>query len=452
MRDGVWYGRRAWPWLAAGAAAALVPAVVMWGFTVDDALIPIRYAHHIASGVGYRFSPHAAPSDGVTPLPWAFLLVPLAGGDPLDALLFAKALGVLAWTLAGAALGARVRAALPLLVMALAFEIGAWAASGLETGLVTALATLAAVSLERPRRAAALAGAAAALRPELAPWAVVLAGGAALDREGPVAERRREAVRSGALAVGPFAACALARAVAFGRPAPLAVLAKPSDLAHGATYAAAAAVVLLLPLVACAPLAVARRRGPRTIALAFLVHLAAVALAGGDWMPYARLVVPVAPSLALVYAAAAQRPPRRLDVARACAAVALGVYVAVRAAPAGRHVLDARTELVRAARPELASSRVVAALDVGWVSAAVGPDADVVDLAGLTDPSIAVLPGGHTSKRVDVAMLLDRGVDAVIVYRDPRVVEERLLRSPLFDERYARRATLPLGYAVFRRR
>src|SRR5579864_7047918 len=138
MRDGVWYGRPAWAswaWRAAGAAAALLPAVVMWGFTVDDALIPIRYAQHLGSGVGYRFSAHAAPTDGVTPLPWTFVLVPLASGDPLDALLRAKALGVLAWTLAGAAVGARVRAVAPLLVMALAFEIGAWAASGLETGL-----------------------------------------------------------------------------------------------------------------------------------------------------------------------------------------------------------------------------------------------------------------------------------------------------------------------------
>jgi len=29
-----------------GALCALVPAIVMWGFTVDDALIPLRYAHH----------------------------------------------------------------------------------------------------------------------------------------------------------------------------------------------------------------------------------------------------------------------------------------------------------------------------------------------------------------------------------------------------------------------
>jgi hypothetical protein len=167
-------------------------------------------------------------------------------------------------------------------------------------------------------------------------------------------------------------------------------------------------------------------------------------------MPYARLVVPVAPSLVIVFAESVERSPRALVLARAAAALALGVLVAWRAAPAGRHVSEDRAALVHAARPALASSRVVAALDVGWVSAST--DADIVDLAGLTDPAIALLPGGHTSKRVDVAMLLDRDVDSVVVYGQPRVVEERLLRTPLFHDRFEPRETLPLGYTVWRRK
>ena len=98
---------------------------------------------------------------------------------------------------------------------------------------------------------------------------------------------------------------------------------------------------------------------------------------------------------------------------------------------------------------------MVAALDIGWVSAAT--EATIVDLAGLTDPSIALLPGGHTSKRVDVPMLLDRGVDAVLVYSEMRAVEARFVRSDLFQARFEEGVHLPVGtrgafYVLYRRR
>lgn len=472
---------------AVGAACALVPAVLMWGFTVDDALIPIRYAHHLATGDGYRFDARGPSTDGVTPLPWAVLLAPLSrGGDLLVALVAAKAIGVAAWTFAGAALGAHLgplvapaagasRRALAVALfalgtMALAFPIGAWASSGMETGIATALATLAATQIGRPTRAAATAGLAASLRPEMVVWAVALAVGAALAREAreeTLDEERRvhggspralaaRAALAGAIAAGPFVACALLRLTVFGRAAPLAVLAKPSDLEHGATYAVAATVVLLLPLVALAPVALAR--GPadaRVVVIAFAAHLVAVTAAGGDWMPYARLVVPAAPSLVIAIALTARSVAIWSLVLRGAAAVALGAALAVRAAPSGRSVHADRADLVARARPVLTGARCVAALDVGWVGAAT--DARVVDLAGLTDPSIAVLPGGHTSKRVDVGMLLDRGVDMVVVYSEPRVVEARLTGSPLFAERFEPSLTLPVGsrgafYTVYRRR
>lgn len=477
-----WYGARVSPGArlrfgALGAASALVPALLMWGFTVDDALIPIRYAHHLATGAGYRFDAGGPSTDGVTPLPWAFLLAPLSrGGDAIGALVAAKALGVAAWTAAGAALGLHLgpevapasgssrrglaTAIVALLVMALAFPIGAWAASGMETGLATALATLAATRIARPTRAAFLAGLAASLRPEMVVWAVALSVLAAAAAVAPEARSSRLLARrvagAGALAAGPFFACAVVRLAVFGRAAPLAVLAKPSDLEHGATYAAAAAVVLLLPLLALAPFALAR--GPargRVIALAFLAHLVAVTVAGGDWMPYARLVVPVAPSLVIAVVATAPAARTWSVALRAAGALVLGAFLVVRAAPAGRSVHADRADLVARARPALAGAETVAALDIGWVGAAT--EARIVDLAGLTDPSIASLPGGHTSKRVDVSMLLDRGVDAVVVYSEPRVVEARITGSPLFVERFERGVELPVGargafYTVYRRR
>ncbi|MBX3206452.1 MAG: hypothetical protein KF764_15365 [Labilithrix sp.] len=466
MVVGAWYGRAL---ALAGALSALVPALAMWGFTVDDALIPLRYAHHLASGAGYRFDAVGPSTDGVTPLPWAPLLAPIAaGGDLVAALERAKALGVVAWAFAGAVLGLglakrasggrreTLHAAVALLVLGLAFPIGAWAASGMETGLATALATCAAVSFERPRRAALLAGLAATLRPELVVWAVIVAGGAAAA--GSLA--RGHAARTVALALAPFAICAVVRLVAFGRPAPLALLAKPSDAQHGVVYAGAAAVVVLTPILACAPLALARASSlARTLALAALAHVAVIVAVGGDWMPYARLMVPVAPSLALAFVDVGRVARTWSTLARVLLALAVGVLIGVRAAPAGRHVHEARKDLIAQARPLLAGAKVVAALDVGWVGASTG--ASVVDLAGLTDPSIAALHGGHTSKAVDLAMLLDRDVDTIVVYGEPRLVEQRLLRSALFAERFERQATIAFGapragsaqrYEIYRRR
>ena len=462
-----------------GAACALVPALAMWGFTVDDALIPVRYAHHLAAGAGYRFDAQGPTTDGVTPLPWAVILAPLSMSDGLTALVRAKALGVVVWTLGSACLGHRVGATihgrprpevalavLGLVTMAVAFPIGAWAASGMETGLATALATVAVARLGvgRPKAVAALAGTVAAFRPEMVVWAMALAVGAAVVGGEAYPPRKNGGVPAGlsaaAIAAAPFLLCAALRLAVFGRPAPLAVLAKPSDLSHGALYVGAAMLVVLTPLLVIAPLALARGAGrdvalARVVVVAFVAHALAVLAAGGDWMPYARLMVPVAPSLVLAFVALGSAVRLVLSLARLAVALVLGTLLAVRAAPAGRGVHADRADLITRARPVLAGARVVAALDIGWVGAAT--DARIVDLAGLTDASIAMLPGGHTSKRVDTSMLLDRGVDTVIVYSDIRVVEVRIVRSELFASRFEKAAELPLGsrgafYTVYRRR
>ncbi len=458
---------------ALGAACALVPAIAMWGFTVDDALIPVRYAHHLATGFGYRFDAHGASTDGVTPLPWALLLAPLSGGDALVALVRAKVLGVVAWTGAAALLGARVGGmvrgrrhallcAAAFVVMGLAFPLGAWAASGMETGVAMGIATAAATRVGRGPRwwaAAAIAGVAGAFRPEMVVWAMVLGAWGGSGSESERAGLRRGLIGA-TVAIGPFLACAVVRMVVFGRPAPLAVLAKPSDLSHGAIYVGAAALVVLTPLLVMAPVALLRGSAPglrvaRVLVGAFFAHALAVMAAGGDWMPYARLMVPVAPSLVIAFAVIARGGRPAVNAARLAAALVLGGLLAMRAAPAGRGVQADRADLIARARPVLGDAHVVAALDIGWVGAST--DAAIVDLAGLTDPAIALLPGGHTSKRVDTAMLLDRGVDTVVVYSDIRVVEARIVRSELFASRFEPAATLPLGsrgaaYTIYRRR
>jgi len=450
---------------------------VMRDFTVDDALISIRYAHHLATGLGYRFNVTDVPTDGVTPLPWALLLAPLARGDAQSTLVYAKILGAVAWTLASTLLGVAVarvviaeRAAShvrfvlaggSLVVVGLAFPIGAWAVSGMETGLTTAIATTAAVaaSARRATIATILAGVAAAFRPELVVWALALAIGIevalAVSTSRDLHERSialgKGVLRAASIASAPFVACALVRIVAFGHPAPLALLAKPSDLSHGVAYAAAAAVVVLTPMLVLLRVRFARAPIARTLLVALLVHLLVVIAVGGDWMPYARLMVPVAPSLVIAFVADLAHSSVLVGSLRVVVACGVGVVLAVKTAPAGLHVGTDRAALIARARPVLASSEVVAALDIGWVSAAT--DASIVDLAGLTDPRIAVLPGGHTSKRVSTAMLLDRGVDTFVAYSSPRLVELRVIDSDLFASHFVRVAEIPVrgaAYTIYR--
>jgi hypothetical protein len=454
--------RVAWP--ALGAIAAILPALWMRGFTVDDALISVRYARHLAQGVGWRFNAGAASTDGVTPLPWPVVLLPLAGAGPVAVLARAQLLGAVVWVATGAALGRAVgrvvgaawwmRCGL-FVLLAMSVPVAAYAVSGMETPLATALATAAALLSSRPRAVALLAGLAASLRPELVPWAVALSVGCSLVR----GETLARGVRCAAIALAPFALCALVRAVAWGSPAPLALMAKPSDLAHGLPYAGAACVVTLVPLAAFS-LAVRRASFAMAIAAAGLVHAATIAAIGGDWMPYARLMVPVVPSL--VYAAALASPwmhPLAAGVRLGVAGVA-GAALIARGGTDGRRVGADRAALIDAARPALAGARRVAALDIGWVSAAT--EGDIIDLAGVTDPRIAALPGGHTSKRVDGPLLVSLEPDIVLLYalqpppggltawRDAtytRAIEARLASDDTVAARFDAVSWLPLGVA-----
>jgi hypothetical protein len=448
---------------ALGMTAALGLALWMRGFAIDDALISVRYARHLAAGAGYRFNVDGPSTDGVTPLPWPFLLAPLAHAPPLVVLARAKALALGVWVAAAGGWGIAVgRASAPLeaklvaiALLALNLPLAAHAMSGMETGLATGLATAAALSAG-PWTCCFLAGLAASIRPELVVWAVALA-----ILVGPPVRAIPRAI----VAAAPFVACASVRALVFGRAAPLAILAKPSDLAHGASYAAAAALVSLAPIVVFAPIALVRRRDRSTaLALAGALHFGAIAAAGGDWMPYARLAAPLVP--ALLYAFVLASPQMSVVAARgrSVGAALLALYVLVRAAPAGRHVRSHVEALIQAARPELSGAGRVATLDVGWPTAAT--EATIVDLAGLTDPEIAVLPGGHTSKRVDPAFLLARDPDVILLYfrvRDGervfwREVEARLAASPLIAKHYEARAFLPsygkddAGYVVMKKR
>lgn len=403
--------------LAFGAAAAL-GVVLAWGFSVDDALISARVAHHLARGHGYRFNPAGPVVDAVTPLGWAFLLAPVARAGAWQALTAASAGSALLWVGAAAVLGRRcgdicsgLRLPSLALVLAATLPLGAWAVSGMETGLLMALGVGA---LAPGRLGPAFAGIAAALRPELVPWATTLALGGAIAR--------RESFTSRALALGlallPALGVALVREVAFGHPAPLAVFAKPSDFEHGVRYAFGALCLSGPPwlLVAVAPWrSLAREHWAVAVALA--VHGVMLVGAGGDWMPFWRLSMPAMPGVFLLGAALAQHARVAPHALRVLAALACAATLHAVKGPEARAVRDERTQMMSAIVPLLAGAERVASLDVGWVGAA--GDYTVVDLAGVTDPEVAFLAGGHTSKRLPMDFLERRNVDALVLLLAP---------------------------------
>lgn len=418
-----------------GLACVSVAMAWLWGFTVDDALITCRVASHLAQGVGYRFNAGGPVVDAVTPLGFANLLAAFGGSRPLALLATAKWLGALA--VAGAVFGLgrrllqRTSAAYGgalLLCLAVTAPIAAWAVSGMETGLVTALAVGA---LGRGAVADLSAALAAALRPELAPWCVCIRLGLRLQASVTLGR----ALASPALVLGAVALVGGLRVLLFGRAAPLSVFAKPSDLEHGISYAVHGFVQTGLPLLCVAPFSL-RRGAPvaRVVAVAGIVHFAALAAAGGDWMSLYRLVVPVLPSFVLGAAELWRVAPPWASWLRLICATALSLYVAARVGPAARGVGPDREQLIEAARGPLAGAKVVAALDVGWVGA-VG-DFMIVDLAGVTDEAVAMLPGGHTSKRIDDSLLRRRNVDALVLLADrsddgfAREVERRAALTP----------------------
>lgn len=442
--------------LLAGSCIA-VSLGIAWGFVVDDALIVSRFAWIARTSARHAFAADGPPVDAVTPLPYPWLVAPFARSI-LGALLAQRILGSVAVVLGAtllahrlarrAAEGARIGAAL----LACSFPLAVHASSGLETGLATGLVAAALACAvddtgEALARSALLFGLACTLRPELFPAALAA-----------VAVRLTHAHALGLLArvVAPTFAVVAVRLACFGSPMPLAVLAKPSDLEHGALYVGAGLLVtglVFLGLVALPAFRASEALRPvRRSALALAtVHVLVVAAVGGDWMPYARLLVPVLPSVAVVAASISSTGARSV-----LAALVLSVNVVF----GWRHRADAaavwskRASVIEALAPALASHARVAGLDVGFLGAAFA--GSIVDLAGLTDPAVARLRGGHTSKALPEGFLDTRGADALVLWAPPgsrvelgpqavfgRVVETRLARSPRVAATFEERTRIP---------
>jgi hypothetical protein len=144
---------------------------------------------------------------------------------------------------------------------------------------------------------------------------------------------------------------------------------------------------------------------------------------------------------------------RAIGIGRLALGVCGELFVFVKMGPSAARVHADRMSLISAATAPLAGAERVAALDIGWVGAATS--ADVIDLAGVTDPEIAALPGGHTSKAVSGALLERRRADRIVVRVHPSqllTVEKKLLRDPYVERNYRKiwisPEGLPVHYAV----
>ena len=415
------------------AGVAALGVALAWGFVVDDAWITARVAWRLANGFGYRFNALGPRVDAVTPLGWVFVLVPFAKQSLSDALLAARIIGATAWIAAAGWLGYRIRASgkKPYLVVPLlaAAPLSAWSSSGMETGLVLALATMA---LGESLGAAFAGGIIAAWRPELIPYCVVLSLRALWSKRGiarffPLT-----------LSLGSAIGVAIVRQLMFGRPMPLAVLAKPSDLQHGFQY-------VLGVLLFTGPTWLwfgggwkGLTRNERLVAVSVVAHFTALIAAGGDWMPLWRLAVPAMPAALWVAVCLQVKQRRHFFALRFAVATVVSIVVWVEIGIPGRHVMQARASLIEAARPALSNAARVATLDVGWAGAAFS--GEILDLAGVTDPRVALLSGGHTSKNIQNSWFDWMQPDALVLLsapgesiRDPwtgtlfaRVIENRM--------------------------
>jgi hypothetical protein len=405
--------------------------VLFWGFTVDDALVSVRVAWRVANGQGYRFNAQGSVVDAVTPLGWVFVLVPFAKISPATAFLAARILGAIAWVSAAVHFGcAQHDERRSLSAQALLFAaapLAAWSSSGMETGIVVALCTMA---LGRSNGAALAAGIAAALRPELMTFCGILG---LRQLTGATCNRLR-ALTVVTLTFGPFIGVAFTRSWIFGTVLPLAALAKPSDLVHGTRYALGA-LLLAGPLWTwIGPGWKSLAGHSRWIAGAVVAHFGAVALVGGDWMPLWRLVVPSMP--AALWVASDLRAARHgfWPNFSTCLALAVSAIVGLFVGAPARHVAQARNELVQRVEPLLAGTRLVAGLDVGWLGMAT--TANVMDLAGITDPRIARLAGGHTTKRIPNSLFESLEPDGAVLLSAPG----ETLKWPWWETQFARGA------------
>jgi hypothetical protein len=468
---------------AALALALLVwSARAFWPFTVDDTFISLRYAKHVAEGLGPTWNPGGPRVEGYTTVLWMVLLaLPHALG--IDALLFAKCAGVLctfASIVVASLLAAelartflpparRLAALFPFALAAAYWPLALHAISGMESALAALLLTsfclvsvrhMRAPSARRSRTLALLSLACTLTRPEAG-----FACGAALllALALTVRSERRALVRAVALYCAlPGALYFVARYLYFGLLFPLPFYVKATGQER---FAGLEEVQLFfLPFIWPRPYLLlalygALRHRALYPALLGLGAFAAFFVFPAHIMGFeGRYLVPIVPSLAALmasglaklsaplFARLAGRAPRFAPLPELAIALAVWVLIAPFRFPA--HEAEARTRWLaygdglRRAHMALAEAlrsnqfgsdrRAIALLDVGAV--AYYSEWFTIDTYGLNDRRVAL------SRRRDIAYIFaQRPALVVVVSLEPKryaVVFD--WEQPIYDAARAR--------------
>ncbi len=315
--------RLVWTLLAIAALAlCLVYQVKLVGdWRVDDALITFSYSKNLGTGAGPVYS-HGVRVEGYSNFLWMVLLsgayVVRAHPDiyltsRVLAYGFLVALGVGTYGLARLRAG-RVASVAAVFLLATMTDVTRATLSGLETIPYAALLTLGlwaylTEDTRRRRWSLYLFVAVALMRIDgCVPLAFVLA----FEVVRAVSEERfspRALVRWAGAPLALYTAYFLARWAYYGLPLPATYYAKSMvsalDPERGASYVWSAlresGLYAALPLVA---LGVSRRPtwAAALIAIYTASHAVYVAHVGGDWMPFNRFLLPIAPLLAAMFA------------------------------------------------------------------------------------------------------------------------------------------------------
>ena len=403
-------------------AAVLVPTLLTaahaagYGrWTVDDAAITWAYARSIAAGAGPVLQPGAPAAEGWSNPTWLAVFVVVTWlGLPLVLSAKALALACCAGVFAGFSVAARALCPRPALVAGVAGCVTAavpsfviWSFSGLENPLYALLVTWLAVVMVRgpvtsPRVAAlagALAAGAAMTRPDGAVYLAAFPAVALL-----VARRRGVAPAAVSLAVAavPVGAYLVWRVHRFGLLVPNTAIAKGQGApeggmllelgGYGGVLVASSAVLGAVALVVVP----AARSGLVALLVPLMLALVAYAVLEPDWMGELRFATPVWPLAALLLVVAVAVLRSRAAAVLGLVAVAASLLVWVPAARAFRASPTVPVCLVaqidgRAMNGYLDATTDPAPTllvpDVG--GAALVGRARVVDLVGLTEPTVA---------------------------------------------------------------
>jgi hypothetical protein len=385
--------------------------------TVDDVFIFLRTARNLAERGQMVFDPGARVEGTSSPM-WTALLA-LAWRMGAHGLGIAKLGSLVAAALVPAGCGLAVATAserrtlaiaVPAVALAFDADLASWAASGMDTALWTLACVGCVVLACRPRLAALALGALAWVRPEGPLFAAL--GVLALARD------RRALVRLSLLAAAPVVLLTVLRLGYFHALVPNTFWAKMNAADGkdftGTGYLASAFVrrPLLLLVLPGFGLVLARASAPARLALALLLAtLLFAGLAGGDWMPGRRLLVPALPLAAIIAGIVMSTRPRLLAAATSVALAAEGMLTfdhAVDQTWRNKEWLDERvtswrplrapvrpfvtpypldwmpTHLLRQIAPYVAPGDTVAHVDVGELPYVMG-DVAFLDGFGLVD-------------------------------------------------------------------